>query len=224
MDIVSPSIKKESLTDLVVDYLKQGILSGKYHPGDRLVESEIAECLKVSRSSVREAIRFLEADNLIQRVHQLGPVVASVNYEDAKELYIYRALLEGFAVFEFARLASNEEFKKLKLAMKRLRVESDTKDTKKIMLAVTEVYEIIFTGSKNRFLKESLIKLLDRINLFRLASLTRPNRITLGVQEMEVMADYIYDRDAEAARQAAIEHVEQAAKAALAAIQDKKSS
>jgi DNA-binding GntR family transcriptional regulator len=131
-------------------------------------------------------------------------------------LYAYRALLEGFAVFEFTRFATESELDRLKNVMQKLRIESKAEDIKQVMAGVTEIYHIIFSGCRNKLVKENFMKLLDRINLLRAASLTQPNRIAIGVQEMVDMAEFIFVRDAEAAKQSAIVHVQEAAKAALA--------
>jgi DNA-binding GntR family transcriptional regulator len=219
MNAPSPILRKESLTDLVVDYLKQGILDGKFRPGHRLVEREICESLNVSRSSVREAMRTLEADKLIHREHYRGPVVACISYEDALELYAYRSLLEGFATYEFTNLAKDQELEKLTIAMKKLHAESAKGDFKQVLAAVTEIYDVIFTGCRNKLIKEGLLKLMDRINLLRLTSMTQPNRIAISLQEMDLMHQHIMAREAEAAKQAAIVHVQEAAKVALAVLE-----
>lgn len=219
MNSPAPILKKESLTDLVVDYLKQGILHGRFRPGQRLIQREICESLNVSRSSVREAMRTLEADKLIRREHYRGPVVASISYEDALELYAYRSLLEGFATFEFTNLATDSELEMLAISMKKLHFETARCDFAQVLAAVTEIYDIIFTGCRNKLIKEGLLKLMDRINLLRLTSLIQPNRIAISLQEMDLMHKHIVAREAEAAKQAAIEHVQEAAKVALAVLE-----
>lgn len=222
MPTLTPVLKKESLTDMVADYLRQGIMQGRFRPGDRLVEREICELLDVSRSSVREAMCILEADKLIDRKHRRGPVVATINYEDAYELYAYRTLLEGFAVYEFTKLADDSELIRFKDAMFKLSMATNAEDIKQILTVATEIYDIIFTGCRNSLVKESLIKLLDRINLLRITSLTRPNRIAISFQEMEEMAKFIFARDADAAKQSAIVHIQEAAKAALIFLENTK--
>ena len=85
----------------VADRLREAILSGVLKPGQRLDQNEIAEALNVSRSPVREALRTLAAEGLVQILPHRGAIVAELSPEELEEIYAIRAVLEGMA----ARLA-----------------------------------------------------------------------------------------------------------------------
>ena len=87
---------------LVVDELRERILSGEISPGVRLVEDHIAAELGVSRSPVREALRALETEGLVELSPRRGVFVAAVSQEDAVQIFEAREALESFA----ARLAA----------------------------------------------------------------------------------------------------------------------
>ena len=89
---------------MVAQKLREAIMSGTLKPGQRLVERELCEMTGVSRPSIREALRLLEADGLVNTVPHRGPVVSTISLEEAKQLYAARAVLEGFAGRECARL------------------------------------------------------------------------------------------------------------------------
>ena len=90
------------LSDVVADKLRHGIASGRYKPGERLVEERLAAELGVSRNPVREAIRSLASEGLIEVTPRRGAVVMSLDRDDAWEMIEVRAALEGLN----ARLAA----------------------------------------------------------------------------------------------------------------------
>jgi DNA-binding GntR family transcriptional regulator len=92
------------LSRAVGDWLAQRIISGEEPPGARLGEVKLAELAGVSRSPVREALRLLAAEGLVELVPRAGAVVAELSREDVRNLYACRMLLEPFA----AGLATQE--------------------------------------------------------------------------------------------------------------------
>src|SRR5258708_19994653 len=101
--------------------LGEGIMSGTVKPGQRLVERELCEMTGVSRPSIREALRLLEADGLVNNVPHRGPVVSTISLEEAKQLYAARAVLEGFAGRECARLHDPAVVRRMRDALARLK-------------------------------------------------------------------------------------------------------
>jgi DNA-binding transcriptional regulator YhcF (GntR family) len=86
------------LRERVLDVLRQAILDGRYRPGQRLVERELIELTGVSRSTIREALRELEAEGLVETVPQKGAIVVIPTATEARELIEVRAALEELAV------------------------------------------------------------------------------------------------------------------------------
>ena len=93
----------------VEDKIRQAISSGHFRPGQRLVERELCEMIGVGRTSVREALRQLEAEGLIVTHPHRGPSVNAISLVEARQLYAVRGLLEGFSGEEFARNGTDEE-------------------------------------------------------------------------------------------------------------------
>lgn len=86
---------KNSLSDIVVDYLKSKILSGEYKEGDRVNEVRVAEELNISRAPVREGIKELESYGLLKPVPRKGSYVTKMSIKDIKEIYGIRLSLEN---------------------------------------------------------------------------------------------------------------------------------
>src|SRR5262245_15967672 len=85
---------RPTLRELTAEKLRDAILSSRLQPGQRLVERDLCEQTGVSRSSVREALRHLEAEGLIERQGPRGLFVASITPEEARQIYEVRAAIE----------------------------------------------------------------------------------------------------------------------------------
>src|SRR5690606_14812258 len=94
----------KTLRELALEKMRDAILTGYFNPGDRLVERTLCEQLDVSRTVVREVLRHLETEGLVETISHQGPVVASLNADQAAQIYEIRGLLEGHA----ARLCASK--------------------------------------------------------------------------------------------------------------------
>ena len=93
----APVLSRHTLSTQVAAFIRQEIVSGRLHPGDRLVEADLAQRLQTSKSPVREALRLLEAEGLVVSHPHRGACVAQLDAHDLWELDTIRALLEPFA-------------------------------------------------------------------------------------------------------------------------------
>src|ERR1700691_6465653 len=105
--------KSATLRLLVEDKLRSAIAMGRFKPGQRLIERELCELTGVGRTSIREALRQLEAEGLITTYPHRGPVVSAITYEEAEQLYQVRALLESFSGQQCAERGSPEDIARL---------------------------------------------------------------------------------------------------------------
>jgi DNA-binding GntR family transcriptional regulator len=199
----------------VENVLRQAIMNGRYAPGARLVERELCETLGVSRTSVREALRGLEAEKLVRNVPHKGPVVAIMSVDEAHELYALRGLLEGFAAQEFARVASDAAIEQFGQAAKRLRAEAVAQSKTGVLQAKTQLYDVLLDNCGNSLIKEILTSLYSRVNLLRATSLMHPDRLPTSLREIDRLYKALKARDSDAAREAASLHVSNAEKAAM---------
>ena len=94
---------KQSLTSKVYDHIRNGILDGSYKDGDYLVETRLAEKLQVSRTPVREALRRLENEGLVQIIPGWGACLASPTRQEIIDTYEVREELEIMAIRKAAK-------------------------------------------------------------------------------------------------------------------------
>lgn len=208
-------VRPETLRHQVENVLRQAIMSGRFAPGARLIERELCESLGVSRTSVREALRKLEAEKLVRSVPHKGPIVAVISQQEASELYALRGLLEGFAAHEFARLASDAAIAQFGEAAKELRTQAMAQDQAGVLKAKTALYEVLLDNCGNALVKEVLNSLYSRVNLLRATSLMHPDRLPSSLREIDKLYKALKARDADEAQSLARLHVANAEKAAM---------
>ena len=197
-----------------VEKLRGAIMSGELAPGERLVEAALCDRTGVSRTSIREALRRLEAERLITFTPNRGPSVTNISWENAKDIYEARALLEGEAAAKFAKKASREEIAEVSAAMSDFRRAVKEDSSADQLSSTGRFYSVIFKGCGNTAIAELLEGLTARITLLRARSMSLSGRARFSAREMNRILDAIKKKDPEAARAAAIEHVQSASAAA----------
>jgi DNA-binding GntR family transcriptional regulator len=105
--------QKKTLSEEVLDRVREAIVSGRFRPGDGLSESMLATAFGVSRGPVREALSQLQQEGLVVIERYRGAKVTRISQEDVEELYELRTDLERFAIKRAARLISAEELEKM---------------------------------------------------------------------------------------------------------------
>ena len=185
----------------------EAIDEGTYRPGDRLVESELADRFGVSRTPIREALQRLETQSLLTRDGR-SLIVASLDHNQLSELYVVRADLEGLAARLAARHATQEEIRVL-----RDMVEEDRAllgDSKALSRANRRFHKQIHLASHNRYLVQQLDMVHRTMALMATTSLAAEGRGEDALREHGAIVEAIATRDEEAAHQALKDHISQA--------------
>lgn len=185
----------------------EAIEAGVYKPGDRLVESELAERLGVSRTPVREALQRLETQAMLTRDGR-SLIVASLDHNQLAELYAVRTELEGLAARLAARHATDEEIRVL-----RGMVEDDRKllgDPMGLSRANKRFHHQVHLASHNRFLVQQLDLVHRSMALMATTSLAAEGRSEVALSEHDRIVSAIEARDGEAAYQALKTHISRA--------------
>lgn len=203
---------------LVEDKIRNAIATGHFKPGQRLIERELCEQMGVGRTSVREALRQLEAEGLVVTIPHRGPEVSSINADEARQLYEVRALLEGFAGRAFAERGSDADIARLKEAVAGFRAAAEGGDRATLVEAKTRFYSVLMEGADNMFIRQSLTALHNRITLLRVTSMTQQGRLADSVAEIETIYEAIAAHDGARAEAACKHHIAKAAEVALAVL------
>ena len=186
----------------------EAIEAGTYKPGDRLVESELAERLGVSRTPVREALQRLETQSMLMRDGR-SLIVATLDHNQLAELYTVRTELEGLAARLAARHATDEEIRVLQsmVAEDRGLIGGDPRALSR---ANKRFHKLIHLASHNRFLVQQLDLVHRSMALMANTSFAAEGRDEVAIDEHQQIVDAIAAGDGEAAYQALKTHISRA--------------
>lgn len=185
----------------------EAIDTGVYRPGDRLVESELAERFGVSRTPIREALQRLETQSLLARDGR-SLIVASLDHNQLSELYAVRAELEGLAARLAARHATREE-----VSVLREMVEEDRGrigDPAALSRSNRQFHKQIHLASHNRYLVQQLDLVHRTMALMDTTSLAAEGRGVDALSEHAAIVDAIRNRDEDRAYEALKTHISKA--------------
>lgn len=215
--------RNATLRTLVEDKMRQAISSGHFKPGQRLVERELCEMIGVGRTSIREALRQLEAEGLITSHPHRGPSVSVVSLEEAKQLYAVRALLESYSGQQFALVGNDADIARLEsrveafaLAARRFQSDPTAQARRDLIETKTAFYACLMEGGRNGIVQQVLTSLHNRITLLRITSMTQSGRLEHSVEEIWEILAAIKSRDGTRAADACRRHIEAAAATAIA--------
>ena len=187
--------------------LIEAIDMGEFRPGDRLVESDLAERFGVSRTPIREALQRLETQQLLSRDGR-SLIVASLDHNQLAELYVVRAELEGLAARLAAKHASDEEVRVL-----RDMVEEDRSllnDPAALARANRRFHRQLHLASHNRFLVQQLNLVHQSMALMETTSLAVEGRSETALNEHDAIVRAIEAHDGAAAQTALKDHISKA--------------
>lgn len=198
------------LRELVFESLRDAIMAGKLKPGERLMEIQLAEDLGVSRTPVREAIRKLELEGFVVMIPRKGAYVAGISMKDIADVFEIRGALEGLAASLAAERATEEEIEEMERELVRISDCIEQDDLGALVQVDTDFHAILFRASRNDRLIQILSHLREQIQRFRTASLARPGRNRIALDEHKEIVEALSKRDPDLSRARAMEHIENA--------------
>jgi DNA-binding GntR family transcriptional regulator len=201
--------------DHTLEKLRGAIMTGLYPPGMRLIERELCEALGVSRTSVREALRQLQSESLVEISRRRSVHVAVITAKDANDIYLLRERLETLAIRRFVEGGNDKPIKSLQRVHRDMRRALDKQDLRQLAVMAGEFYEIIIAGADSRVIFEMARQLLARVTYLRFRSMSEPGRLEAGMVEWDAIMDAISARDPDAAERAMAIHLRNAREAVV---------
>ncbi|MBW4482407.1 MAG: GntR family transcriptional regulator [Tildeniella torsiva UHER 1998/13D] len=207
-----PTINRsKSLYEQVYYAVRSAILTGALSPGDRLVETQLAEWLQVSRTPLREALRQLQQDSLVTADVSGGLRVTTITAADAEELYDCRLALEALAVAGACTYATDEQLGAIAACV--AQAEGATANSHGSLSAESlldvdyQFHHLIAESSGNRRLVSLLDSLFDAMALLRIQTLQKnPNVLDIRLEHRQIY-EAILTRDPEVAVAAITQHL-----------------
>jgi DNA-binding GntR family transcriptional regulator len=167
-------LESRSLVDLALDRLSREILSGRTDPGERLVEEQLTRRLGISRAPLREALRLLAQQGLVEHIPRRGVRVATLSDDDVRELYEVRDVLERHAV---ATIRPGANLSGLQAALESMRKATEAGDRLAVADAHRRFHVEVVTLGGNRQLCLLYESVLVRLQLYMAVNLRREAEI-----------------------------------------------
>lgn len=191
----------------VANLLRKLILDGQIPSGERIIEMEIAAQLGVSRMPVREALRILESEGLIQQIPRRGLFVTAFTEDDIREFYTIRGALEVCAIKIVIDRITPEELAALKDYCKKAREAFGRHDINEVCLWTAKFNEEIYNSCGMPRFKEEIKNTQNYLRTFRLLSFRTSERTEQALNEHEEIIRLVEAKDREGAARATEKHL-----------------
>ena len=201
--------KSVSLADQVFDQLEADILSGKYARGTMFTEMKLCEELGVSRTPVREALKRLEQEHIIESSGK-GMIVLGITDNDARVLFAVRESVEGLAVAACAANIGDEQITDLKDNLELQEFYLSKRDSEKIKELDSEFHRKIYEASGSVVYSDTLLPVINKLQKVRKASLENEARAEKSIEEHKAILEAISAHDEKAAEAAMRRHAKNA--------------
>ncbi len=201
------SLRQETLHEQVFRQLREAILSGQLREGERIIETEIAGKMGISRSPLREALRKLELEGLVTVTPRKGAIVNAFSAEDIEEIYLLRSVLEGAAARLAAARITSEGLLVLEESVGRMDALTRNGDLSGLVEENTNFHNVIIKASGQKRLVQLIGTLQEYVRKFRTASLSRPGRAANALKEHREILAALREREGEKAEKLVHHHI-----------------
>ena len=180
--------KHLTLRERILETIRDAIMSGALKPGEKVAEPELAARFGISRTPIREAFRQLESEGYLTVIPRKGALVASFSAKDVEEFYAIKSILEGYAARKACSRLSTREISKLEAINEKLREIAAEEDVRHFFKVHNSFHDMFIRAAGNEKLHEMIAALL--------ASLSKPGRMLISVEEHEKIIEAFRGRDA----------------------------
>ena len=195
------------LSERLRESIEEEIATGKLLPGTRLDEVDLATRFGVSRTPIREALRLLLGEGLVETRPQRGMVVAQVTPQRLIEMFEVMAELEAMCARLAARRMSDAELAEIEAAHEACRGSAAARDADAYFYANERFHYAIYAAAHNSFLFEQAAALQRKLRPYRRLQLRVRNRPQRSFEEHQAILDALRESDADKAQQAIRSHV-----------------
>ncbi|WP_025745841.1 GntR family transcriptional regulator [Kallotenue papyrolyticum] len=207
-----------SLTERAYQAISRAIANLEFKPGEVLRQDRLARWLSISRTPVREALRRLEQEGIIQTVAGRGLIVAELTVKDVEDMLDLLRLTDAHAAFLAAQRRSDQQAARLLEVTRELLAAAEAHDIERWTQADRPYHDIVLSAAGNQLLRQTIQDVRRRLHRITINSGTRPERLIACTHEHVAVAEAIAARDAEAARRLMAEHIDAMSRSAMALI------
>ncbi len=201
--------KTISLAEQVFERLETEILSGNYQKGEILTEMKLVQDLGVSRTPIREALRRLEQEHIIE-VTSRGIVILGVTQKDLEDIFNLRIRIEGMVSYETALHITDEQLRELRETLELQEFYVSKKDADRIKVMDSKFHQLLYRFSGSSVYYDALIPLHKKVQKYRRVSVENEDRAKQSAREHRAIFEAVAAHDAALAEQHTVEHIKNA--------------
>lgn len=195
------------LREVIFNTIREAIIIGELKPGERLMEVQLAEKMGVSRTPVREAIRKLELEGLVEMLPRKGARVANLSEKDIMDVLEVRSTLDGLASSLSALRITDDEIKELKHILAQFITCVEKNNLQGSIRKDVEFHDVIYRSSRNDKLIQISNNLREQVQRYRVIYMKDYSSSSELVKEHTEILDAISRRDPDAAMKVARLHI-----------------
>lgn len=207
--------KTVSLADQVFERLENDIITGVYARGELLTELKLVEHLGVSRTPIREALRRLEQERLIQETGK-GSVVLGITIEDLVDIMSIRQQIEGLAAHYATKNLTPDGLAQLRQISELQDFYYEKQDIEHLQQMDDLFHDTIYELCGRTVIRDTLLPLHRKTQRFRRISIEDPQRLTQSIQEHKQIFQAILSADADLAQELTTQHIAKAKESMIA--------
>jgi len=196
--------------------IRDAIRTGVIAPGERLIELDLAAALDMSRTPVREMLRRLATERLIETAAGRGYVVPTTTIDELVDLFQIRGALEGLAARRAAQRMVPAEIEAMRDTLRRMDLAIETDDLTTLSIASTQFHRLLRAGTRDNRLGELIVLVTDAVPGLGAHEMA-PDRAAIAVAEHHAICEAIANRQPDEADRLARQHAENALGAQIAA-------
>lgn len=200
--------KKATYHVQIADMLRDMVMTGKLKEGDKVNESELCSTMGISKTPLREALRVLSVEGLIDLIPNRGAFVTTPTFEEIREMFDIMSLLEGFCALTACKKMDQKQFIRLEKLHKKLEENYERRDQEAYIRINNQYHSYLQEIAGNRSLNQIVNGLRKKILLYRFQSLNLEGRFEKSISEHRELQEAFRERDQQRAEALMRDHLQ----------------
>ena len=213
-----PMMESRPIREIAYDVLKKAIITGEIPAGERIVETDYADRLHISRTPLREALRKLERDGLVEYVMRRGVVVRAFTMEDVREIYTIRNALEMLTLPYIIENATPEDIRSLREKLAEMDRLQEKDDVEGLSPLAREFHTQLTAISQQKRILRVIEGQDEYIRRFSAMAIRQENRRAAAHEEHHRLVDYVEAKDLKHFTSLMQHHIDRSMENCLAAL------
>ena len=196
-----------TLRENIADIIRKRIIYQELEPGQKIVEQDLAKEFKTSRAPIREALRQLELEGLVNIIPNKGAYVTGISDKDVHDIYMIRSMLEGLCARWATQSITAEQLDSMEETLCLSEYHTSKKNYEKLYELDSLFHEQLYEAGGSRILNHILSDFHDYVKMVRKATISTSSRSVTSTEEHRAIFEAIKEKDPDKAEALAKEHV-----------------